>query len=107
MPSSQASGARPAMASQRARRVGTSKAWPLSPARAGSARATRHAWPNTVAAAIKDRYANEFQNAADPNLVVVNQTVSISGALVTETATCSPRLYGYTDAITMTVSASR
>ena len=62
---------------------------------------------STVAAAIKDRYANEFQNAADPNLVVVNQTVSISGALVTETATCSPRLYGYTDAITMTVSASR
>ena len=62
---------------------------------------------STVSAAIRDRYANEFQNANDPNLVVVNQTVSISGAAVTETATCSPKLYGYTDAITLTVSASR
>jgi hypothetical protein len=62
---------------------------------------------STVSAAIKDRYAREFQNAADPGLVVVNQTVTVSGSQVSETATASPKLYGYTDAITLTVSASR
>jgi hypothetical protein len=51
---------------------------------------------STVSAAIKDRYAREFQNVADPGLVVVNQTVTVSGSQVSETATASPKLYGYT-----------
>lgn len=62
---------------------------------------------STVSAAIRDRYAREFQNAADPGLVVVNPTVTVSGSQVSETATCAPKLYGYTDSITLTISASR
>ena len=37
----------------------------------------------------------------------VNQTVVVNGSQVQETATCTPKLYGYTDSITLTVSASR
>ena len=62
---------------------------------------------STVAGAIKDRYSREFQNASDPNLVKVNQTVVVNGSQVQETATCTPKLYGYTYSITLTVSASR
>lgn len=60
-----------------------------------------------VSAAIRDRYEREFQNAADPGLVAVNPTVAIVGSQVSETATCRPKLYGYTDSITLTVAASR
>lgn len=60
-----------------------------------------------VSAAIRDRYASEFQNADDADLVAINPTVTVNGSQVAETATCTPKLYGYTDSITLTVSASR
>lgn len=61
----------------------------------------------SVSAAIKDRYAAEFQNADDPDLVAVDPTVVVNGSQVSETATIAPKLYGYTDAITLYVSPSR
>jgi len=60
-----------------------------------------------IVKAIRDNYASEFQNAQDPNLVVINPTVSVSGAQVTITGTLNVRLYGYTDTIALTFSATR
>lgn len=60
-----------------------------------------------IAQAIRLRYASEFQNAADPNLVVINPTVSVDGSQVTISGTVNVRLYGYTNTINLTFAASR
>lgn len=67
----------------------------------------RDAIQTKIAKAIRDRYASEFQNAADPNLVSINETVSVSGSQVTIGGTVNVRLYGYTQAVNLTFSASR
>ncbi len=60
-----------------------------------------------IGTAIKDRYSKEFQNAADPNLVTINNTVAVDGAQVTISGVLSVRFYGYTHNINLTFSASR
>lgn len=60
-----------------------------------------------IAKAISDRYAGEFQNAADRNLVVVNPSITVDGAQVTIMVTINVRFYGYTHTIQLTFSASR
>lgn len=67
----------------------------------------RNALQTKIAQAIRDRYAAEFQNAADPNLVSINETVTVDGSRVTIAGTINIRLYGYTDVIALTFSASR
>ncbi len=61
----------------------------------------------SIRKAIADRYALEFQNARDLNLVTINPTVAVSGADVALTGTIAAKLYGYTDTITLTFSATR
>jgi hypothetical protein len=61
----------------------------------------------SIRKAIADRYALEFQNARDLNLVTIDPTVTVSGAEVTLTGTIATKLYGYTDSITLTFSATR
>ncbi len=56
---------------------------------------------------IRDIYPREIQNADDPNVVTANPTVTVVGGQVAITATLAPRLYGYTDTIALTVSATR
>lgn len=60
-----------------------------------------------IATAIRQRYASEFQNAADPNLVVIDPTVTVSGARVSISGTVNVRLYGYTWSVALTFSATR
>jgi hypothetical protein len=60
-----------------------------------------------IAKAIRDNYANEFQNAADPNLVVVDPTVTVSGAQVSLTGALHVRFFGYTDTVALTFAATR
>lgn len=60
-----------------------------------------------IAKAIRDRYAREFQNADDPNLVVIDSVVTVSGPNVTITGSINVRFYGYTDTIALTFSATR
>lgn len=67
----------------------------------------RDAIQTKIATAIRSRYAREFQNAADPNLVSINNTVTVDGSKVTIAGTIAIRLYGYTDVVSLTFSASR
>ena len=60
-----------------------------------------------TAKAIRDNYAREFQNAQDPNLVVVSPTVTVAGAQVAITGTLNVRFYGYTDTIALAFAATR
>jgi len=60
-----------------------------------------------IVQAIKANYAREFQNAEDPNLVVIDATVTVSGQLVTITGTLNVRFYGYTDTVALKFSATR
>jgi len=60
-----------------------------------------------IGKAIKDRYEKEFQNPADPNLVVINPTVTVNGEKVTISGVLKVRFYGYTHTIELTFSASR
>ena len=61
----------------------------------------------TIRKGIADRYALEFQNARDLNLVTIDPTVTVDGANVALTGTIAAKLYGYTDTITLTFSATR
>jgi hypothetical protein len=56
---------------------------------------------------IRDRYAKEFQNANDPNLVTVNPVVTVSGPNVTVTWYVNDRLYLYVDGIIITIANAR
>lgn len=60
-----------------------------------------------ISKAIRDRYNLEFQNAADPNLVVVNPTVTVTGSQVSIAVTVNWRPYGYTHDITITFVVTR
>lgn len=60
-----------------------------------------------IAKAIRDRYAAEFQNPQDANLVTVTPTVTVSGSQVTISGTISWRPYGYTNTIALTFNAAR
>jgi hypothetical protein len=61
----------------------------------------------SIRKAIADRYALEFQNAQDLNLVTIDPTVTVDLANVALTGTIAAKLYGYTDTITLTFSATR
>lgn len=67
----------------------------------------RDAIQTKIAKAIRDRYASEFQNASDPNLVVIDPTVSVDGSKVTITGSINFRPYGYTHDIVLTFNAAR
>ncbi len=67
----------------------------------------RDALQTKIAKAIRDRYAVEFQNPADPNLVSIGETVTVDGSKVTIGGTVNVRLYGYTHTVALTFSASR
>jgi hypothetical protein len=67
----------------------------------------RNGLAGKIAKAIRDRYAHEFQNATDPNLVSVNPTVTVVGRAVTISGTLNVRFFGYTDTVALTFAASR
>jgi hypothetical protein len=67
----------------------------------------RDAMASKIAKAIKDRYAREFQNPEDPNLVSIAPTVSVNGSKVTISGTVAWRPYGYVDTIALTFDATR
>lgn len=60
-----------------------------------------------IGKAIRDRYRAEFQNAEDPNLVVINPVVTVNGSRVSIAGTVNWRPYGYTHDIALTFSATR
>jgi hypothetical protein len=67
----------------------------------------RDAIATKIAQAIKQRYAREFQNADDPNLVQISDTVSVDGSRVTIGGVVAWRPYGYTHTINLEFDATR
>lgn len=67
----------------------------------------RTALAGSIAQEIRDNYEDEFQNAADPALVVIDAAVTITGAQVRLTGTLNVRFYDYTDTVALTFSATR
>lgn len=67
----------------------------------------RNGLQTKIAKAIRDRYSKEFQNADDPNMVHINDTVTVVLSHVTISGTIAVRLYGYTNTITLSFSATR
>jgi len=67
----------------------------------------RDALSSKIAQEIKANYGREFQNAEDPNLVVINETVTKSGDRVTIYGTLNVLFYGYTDTVALTFKATR
>ena len=61
----------------------------------------RDAIQTKIAKAIRDRYASEFQNASDPNLVVIDPTVSVDGSRVVNGRDCTTKRSSPTNAHSM------
>jgi hypothetical protein len=68
---------------------------------------TRDAIQTKIGKVIRDRYALEFQNPDDPNLVAISETVAVDGDRVTIAGTLNVRLFNYTHVVALTFSATR
>lgn len=67
----------------------------------------RDAMASAAMRVIKADYANEIQNADDPNLVTVSDTVTVDGPNVTISWQVNDRLFGYTNRINITIANTR
>lgn len=67
----------------------------------------RDAMAGAAMAAIKANYANEIQNADDPNLVTVDEKIAVDGPRVTVGWFVNDRLFGYTNRINITIANAR
>lgn len=56
---------------------------------------------------IRRRYATDFQNAADPNLVTVDSALVVAGPVFTVTWRVNDRLYFYVGGIVITIANTR